>query len=100
MRATVHVIPCAGVLKALNEGPPNAGAGLAYAVSRTAERLEQAADVVVLAVPAGQGQAIADRLVASGSVIPRRQPARYISERGATFDELGDLIEAGPEPRR
>lgn len=78
MRTAAHVIPCAGVLKcagafhaayqrtgrAGNAG--SAGDGIAHAVLTTAERLEGPADVVVLAVPAGAGQDLVDRLLAQG----------------------------------
>lgn len=72
MRTAVHVIPCAGVLAeagrcaAGNRRGAGAGSGLATAALRTAERLEQAADLVLIAVPAGHGHALADRLLAQG----------------------------------
>lgn len=100
MRAAVHVIPCAGVLKAAGEVGLNAGSGIARAGLQTAERLEEPADLVLLAVPAGAGAGIAAKLEASARPVKRKPPARYIAERGAEFDELGDVIVAGPEPRR
>lgn len=76
MRAAAHVIPCTGVLRcaaayadrALRRGPGHgsAGDGVAHAVLTTAERLEAPADVVLIAVPAGNGQGLVDRLLAQG----------------------------------
>lgn len=76
MRTAAHVIPCAGVLTAAGAfaergrgrfgAAAHAGDGLAHAVITTAERLEEAADVVLLAVPAGSGHALVDRLLAQG----------------------------------
>lgn len=72
MRAAVHVIPCAGVLRCARDygngdgrpgNTPHAGDGVAHAVLTTAERLDQAADVVLVAVPAGHGHAFAKRLL-------------------------------------
>lgn len=97
MRAAVYVIPCAGVLQAAGEHGLHRGSGIVHAALRTAERLEEAADLVLVAVPAGSGQGLADKLVASGRVIPKRQPARYLSEEGAEFDELGELVAKPPE---
>lgn len=98
MRAAVHVIPCDGVLKAAAER--GASTSLAVAAVRTAERLEAPADLVLLAVPAGQGAGIAAKLAASNRPAAPPTPARYISERDARFDELGDIVHAGPERAR
>lgn len=65
MRAAVHVIPCAGVL-ADASGHPNRPSGIGAAGIRTAERLDEAADLVLVAVPAGQGQPFAERLLGRG----------------------------------
>lgn len=104
MRAAVHVIPCAGILQAAGERPPHRGSGLAHAALATAERLEQPADLVLVAVPAGQGQAVADKIIGAGRRANPRPAALYMNERdalkrGAEFDELGDLVERPPEPR-
>jgi hypothetical protein len=69
MRAAVHVIPCAGVLAEAGRAASRsgrAGSGLATAALRTAERLEAPADLVLIAVPAGDGHDLADRLLAAG----------------------------------
>lgn len=89
MRSAVHVIPCAGILADLDRGPGLIGSGIATAALRTAERLEAPADLVLLAVPAGQGQAIADKLAASDRGPGTRPgPARYLSESEEDLDEV------------
>lgn len=94
MRCAVHVIPCRGLLADASHGPGRLnGSGIATAALRTAERLEQPADLVLIAVPAGEGNAVADRLFAARRPpVPRRPPSRYISERGHEVDELGDVV--------
>lgn len=88
MRATVHVIPCAGILRAASEAPQHRGSGIATQALRTAERLEQPADLVLLAVPAGQGQDVADRLTgADRGPAPRKPPARYLGESEEDYAE-------------
>jgi hypothetical protein len=91
MRATVHVIPCVGILADAGRSSDgrNNGTGIATAALRTAERLEAPADLVLIAVPAGTGQAVADRLVARdrGPAAPPSRP------RSALGDELDDVDE-------
>lgn len=61
MRAAVHVIPCAGILAAAG-AKVELDSGIATMAIRTAERLEEPADLVLLAVPAGRGEDVAGRL--------------------------------------
>ena len=96
MKAAVYSLPCRDVLVAIGDG----GAMLAQAVTDTAARLDAPADVVILAVPAGSGAEVAERLVGAGRRIERPGPARYISERGAEFDDLGDIVGLPPERDR
>jgi hypothetical protein len=100
MRATVHVIPCAGVLQAAGDTNRSAGSGIAFEAIRTAERLEEPADLVLLAVPAGHGAEVARRLLASdrGPAAPRPRP-RYLSERDLSDEELDDLVGDGAAGR-
>lgn len=95
MRAAVHVLRSVDLRVGIGDG----GLPLATAVARTAERLEEAADVVILAVPAGQGQGIADKLAASDRGPAQRRRARYLSEPDDA--DVLDLTEGASElPRR
>jgi prephenate dehydrogenase len=67
MRAAVHVVPCAGVLRAAGEVSARrsgmGGSGLVHAALAAVDRLDAPADLVLVAVPAGRGQELADRIV-------------------------------------
>jgi putative intracellular protease/amidase len=67
MRAAVHVVPCAGVLRAAGEVATRrggmGGSGLVHAALTAVDRLDAPADLVLVAVPAGRGQELADRIV-------------------------------------
>lgn len=88
MRAVVHVIPCRSVL----EDTERRGSGIATMALRVAERFDAPADLVLIAVPAGKGAAIAERLItADRGPAPRRPPSRYISEHAMTDAEFREL---------
>ena len=88
MRAAVHTLAARDVLFAIGEG----GARLAQAVADTAARLDQGADVVIVAVPAGSGRAFADRLVAADrGPAPAKPRPRYTTEPEDA--DIRDLME-------
>lgn len=60
MTASVHVIPAAGILAELDRGR-DGGSGIATAALQTAQRAGGDVDLVLVAVPAGQGTRLADR---------------------------------------
>ena len=68
MRATIHVIPAAGVDAEAHAGARRCGSGIATAALQTAERFGPAADLVLVAVPAGQGAQLAAYLQHNGAV--------------------------------
>lgn len=93
MRSVVHVIGCRRVLEAAGDPGGIGRRMIAVDALRTAERLEQPADLVIIAVPAGEGQRVADRLIASNRPPSPKPRARYLSEAGLTEDELdGDTV--------
>lgn len=61
MRAAIHVIPAAGLSAEAQLGR-NGGSGIATAALQTAERLGAGADLVLVAVAAGEGPRLAEQL--------------------------------------
>ncbi len=67
MRAAVHIVPAAGVEL------DRAGTGIATAALRTVGMLDEAVDLVLVAVPAGSGRDLVTRLLENGEAADATQ---------------------------
>lgn len=73
VRASIHVIPAAGMRAEASAGR-DGGSGIATVAMRTAERLGDAADLVLVAVAPGEGDRLADYLQGGQAVRWLRPP--------------------------